>query len=130
MKEIVITFCIEDFSFSIYPIDYWLECEVPRYYDSLMDSYGNEEEVNNMSEEEIVHTYWEGQLLYIRVPEENTYAVAYDVADACLMNFTKDGWEDFIEELRGYLEDAEDYTDDEVIEAYYGDEFFCEIVEK
>jgi hypothetical protein len=61
---------------------------------------------------------------------EKVEVVTFDIADQSFDYYTMEQWKRQIEIWREELEelDMEDLTDDEVVEAMYGDELFYDIV--
>ena len=61
---------------------------------------------------------------------EKVEVVTFDIADQSFDYYTMEQWKRQIEIWREELEelDMEDLTDDEVVEAMYGDELFYDII--
>lgn len=62
---------------------------------------------------------------------EKVEVVTFDIADQSFDYYTLDQWNNQVQSWRDELQDegmAEDLTDDEVVEAMYGDELFYDII--
>lgn len=63
-------------------------------------------------------------------------AVTFDIADQCCKTYNAMEWHNFIADTREYLQQgclvedaASDYTLDELLDEYYGDEFWYEVLD-
>jgi len=136
MKKIVVVFCIEDFSFTIYPAEYWTETAIPLYRQALVNTKYEQEEVDTWSDEQVVSILWDDQFVFDRTYEELVDYVAYDIADASLMTFKAADWDNFIGDIgkelidEGVVDGLDELSTEEVLEMYYGEEFVWEQVEK
>lgn len=139
MKKIVVVFCIEDFSFTIYPAEYWTEELIPSYREALVNTGYEQEEVDTWSDDRVVSVLWEDQFVFEKCYLENTDVMAYDVADGSLMTFKEADWNNFISDIGKQLSEESLVEDlyalnelsvDEALEMYYGTEFIWEKVEK
>ena len=66
---------------------------------------------------------------------EKIVAVTFDLADQCCKMYNALEWHNFIADTREYLQQgclvedaASDYTLDELLDEYYGDEFWFEVI--
>lgn len=130
MKKSMVVFHTESSTFTIYPYEYWTDVLIPSYREALLASGRNQEEVDKWDDERVVDTLWDHEFVFGKGDLEQIDFVAYDFADGSLMTFNKANWARMLEEITADEPDWVDWSDEEIIESYYGEEFVWQEIEK